>query len=538
MKLRSDVLRLYQSIHTWTGIVAGIVLFIGFYAGSLTMFKGAIEAWSMPPSLTLAQVPTEKLDELVVKALAHDDKAKTGFRLSLADEHQSPMTWYQQGSERELSMSHRIWHASLDDQGQLVTQLSTPSELAELIDQLHRTAGIAGEVGHDQAGVYVLGIAAFLYFVALVSGVIFLLPSLTKSFFALRKDKGESRFWLDAHNLVGITSLPFHLVISLTVIVFAFHDQLYDGLKLVVYGDKPLFAQPAPNRTPYALTDLPRVETVLAQVKTLAPDYQVHEMTYMNLDNPRATLRLGLYNPNGFMRGPVTDYLYMHPYTLAVTNSTLGTSETGLWSRTVAVFFGLHFGSYGGDLGRWVYFFLGLSGAFLFYSGNLLWLEKRRQKQADEQSRASRLMASATVGICLGSVAALAVSMLLGKWLYSHFDNINYVYLWLYYAVFSLLVFYAFWRGAARAALLMLPLCAGVTLAMPITSILAFIAPQLGLWSPYTGATLGVDLVALGFSAMFYSGYRLTRQRVFYGPQDSVWAMPTKTLSLASVLTR
>ncbi|WP_372931290.1 PepSY-associated TM helix domain-containing protein, partial [Shewanella putrefaciens] len=413
MKVRSDVLRIYQSIHTWTGIIAGIVLFIGFYAGALTMFKGAIEAWSTPPALTLPQVPTEKLDDLVTQVLARDDKAKTGFRLSLHDEHQSPMTWYQQGSERELSMSNQIWHASLDEQGQLLTQLSTPSELAELVDQLHRTAGIAGEVGHDQAGVYVLGVAAFLYFLALVSGVIFLLPSLTKTFFALRKNKGENRFWLDVHNLIGITSLPFHLVISLTVIVFAFHDQLYDGLKHLVYGDKPLFAIPAPDRTLYSLTELPRIETVLTKVKQLAPEYQVNEMTYMNLDNPRATLRLGLYNPNGFMRGPVTDYLYMHPYSLTVSNSTFDPSEEGIWSRTVAVFFGLHFGSFGGDLGRWVYFFLGLSGAFLFYSGNLLWLEKRRKKQAAEQSRASRLMASATVGICLGSVAALAVSMLL-----------------------------------------------------------------------------------------------------------------------------
>lgn len=526
MKVRSDVLRVYQSIHIWTGIIAGIVLFIGFYAGSLTMFKGAIDAWSMPPALTLPQVPAEKLDELVAQVLAQDDKAKTGFSLHLNDEHQSPMTWYQQGSERELSMSHQLWHASLDEQGQLVTQLSTPSELAELIDQLHRTAGIAGDVGHDQAGAYVLGIAAVLYFLALVSGVIFLLPTLTKSFFALRKDKGESRFWLDAHNLVGITSLPFHLVICVTVIVFAFHDQLYDGLKHMVYSEKPLFAQSAPDKTPYTLADLPKVTTVLAKVQQIAPDYQVNEMTFMNLNNPRATLRLGLYNPNGFMRGPVTDFLYLHPYSLKVTNSTIDQSDKGIWARTVAVFFGLHFGSYGGDLGRWVYFFLGLSGAFLFYSGNLLWLEKRRKKQASEQTRACRLMASATVGICLGSVAALTISMLLGKWLYVHVSNINHVYLWLYYLVFGLLVVYAFWRGAAKAALLILPLCALATLAMPITSLVALIVPSLGLWAPYSAATLGVDLVALAFSGVFFYGYRLTRHRVLNGPQDSVWAIP------------
>ena len=31
---------------------------------------------------------------------------------------------------------------------------------------------------------------------------------------------------------------------------------------------------------------------------------------------------------------------------------------------------------------RWVYFVFGLSGAFLFYSGNLLWVEKRRRTRS------------------------------------------------------------------------------------------------------------------------------------------------------------
>lgn len=50
------------------------------------------------------------------------------------------------------------------------------------------------------------------------------------------KNKGTNRFWLDSHNVVGIISLPFHLIIALTVVVFAFHDVFYDGLSLV-YGD-------------------------------------------------------------------------------------------------------------------------------------------------------------------------------------------------------------------------------------------------------------------------------------------------------------
>jgi hypothetical protein len=34
--MRSDVVRLYKVVHTWTGITAGMFLFIAFYAGSIT----------------------------------------------------------------------------------------------------------------------------------------------------------------------------------------------------------------------------------------------------------------------------------------------------------------------------------------------------------------------------------------------------------------------------------------------------------------------------------------------------------------------
>jgi hypothetical protein len=49
--MRSDTLRTYKTVHTWTGIIAGLALFIAFYAGALTMFKAPIARWVSPPSV-------------------------------------------------------------------------------------------------------------------------------------------------------------------------------------------------------------------------------------------------------------------------------------------------------------------------------------------------------------------------------------------------------------------------------------------------------------------------------------------------------
>ncbi len=46
--MRADFVRNYKSVHTWTGILSGLALFIAFYAGALTVFRGAAAALGHP----------------------------------------------------------------------------------------------------------------------------------------------------------------------------------------------------------------------------------------------------------------------------------------------------------------------------------------------------------------------------------------------------------------------------------------------------------------------------------------------------------
>ncbi|WP_299002033.1 PepSY domain-containing protein [uncultured Shewanella sp.] len=541
MKVRSDILRIYQSIHIWTGIITGLVLFIGFYAGSLTMFKSAIDRWIAPPNQVLAPISQDKTQQLVDTVLHNMPTSQQGFTLFLnaKELNQSPLIWYDKPQDRELSLNTTQWHATLNEQDKLVTQQVTPSALAELIDMLHRTAGIPGMAGHEQVGVLVLGVAAVLYFIALVSGIIFLLPTLTKTFLALRKGKSTSRFWLDSHNILGLTSLPFHIVISVTVVVFAFHDVLYGGLQAIVYDDKPLFTRPESTLSaPATIDNLLTVEELLEKAKAIAPEFTVTNMVFSNLQGQWPSVRLGVYNPEHIMRGPITDYLFFNPYSGILLNSTLQPGSEGIWNRIVASFFALHFGSYGGDLVRWLYFFLGLGGAFLFYSGNLLWLEKRRVKlkkdrPAQPQSASCYSIASATVGICIGSIAAVLFTMVIGKWLYLHVSNINHYYYPLYYSIFISLVCWAFWRGAARSAIELLYLTAIAAFAIPVTSVIAWfdIFP---IWSSQSMATLGVDMTALIAGVIMLLLAQKAKFRALNGAPDSVWSFQSYQVRLAS----
>ncbi len=522
MRVRGDILRTYQSIHTWTGIITGLVLFIGFYAGSLSMFEEEISHWATPSSYHFSQLPVEKIDSLLLQAASDFAQVREGFTVNFND-NLSPLTWSEKGGGRGLQLDHIVRQATLSEQGELITGINLSNELGDLIDTLHRTAGIAGKVGHEDLGVLILGVAAILYFLALVSGIIFLLPTLTKSFFALRKNKGASRFWLDSHNLVGIISLPFHIIIALTVVVFAFHDAFYGGLSLA-YGDKALFDRGEKPTVEYSIDQLPSMTRYLDKVDELTEGYYVDSMAFSGLSSPRPSVAITVINHQAMMRNSTGDIIYMNPYTLEVNFSSVKMNDEDVYAPLVTSFFSLHFGGYAGDLGRWLYFIMGLLGAFLFYSGNLLWLEKRRKKQTI-QTKTNRFMACLTIGVCLGSILAVVVTLLASKWLYLMAVQVNNSYLTCYYLIFFSALFYTFYRGAALSAIHLLYVMSLVCLLIPLTSILTVVFPSIGLWEVKHLSSLTVEFVALVFAALFYYAAQKAKHRAYYGESDSIWAL-------------
>ncbi|WP_028104740.1 PepSY-associated TM helix domain-containing protein [Pseudoduganella violaceinigra] len=533
MKVRSDILRIYQSLHTWAGICAGILLFIGFFGGALTMFKQPLERWVSAPSAPLAALAPQQVDTVVREVLAAHPAARNEFTLHVErhEDHPAPVTWSAGHAGREIDLNAMRWQGTLDANGKLLAQEVRPSLFGEMVDMLHRTGGIPGTLGDEYLGVYVMGVAGVLYFLALVSGVILLLPTLVKDFFALRQGKNRKRFWLDAHNVIGIASLPFHIVISLTVIVFAFHDQFYGSLQQVVYGEHKMWTRPSGTPGPGDITQLAPASALVRRAQQEAPGFTVTDMLFMDLEGPRPLVRVGVANSDYVVRGAETGYLLMDPYSAQVLNTSMLPTKSDTWSSMAAAFFSLHFGSYGGNWMRWAYFAFGLSGAFLFYSGNLLWVEKRRKNQLrdqapPEQPRRTALLAAATVGVCLGSVAGVAGALLAAKWLHASAGNLNAALMGSYYAVFLACVAWAFWRGAARAAPELLGLCALAGFAIPLTSLLARLFPALGMWAHGSLGAMAVDLAAFALATMLAWAARLSARRARSGPLDSVWAAP------------
>lgn len=469
--MKAQTLRDYLSVHTWVGIVSGLLLFIAFYAGAFSMLEPEITRWTQPPG---------------ARGVSNDaDAAVRRFFETHAEPNGNLTVYLPQGDGQPLLLQYgrrgqTQWLEYAED-----GQLRQPRLVAEddqsgnFVDYLHRKGGLPVPLAWAEP---VIGIVSLLYALALVSGVVVLLPSLVKDLFYLRLGANLKRKWLDVHNLLGVTSLPFHIVIAVSAAVFGLHDLIYlaqdklvyrEGLRATAQRDMPprpqVKAPPAQWMAPSQV-----VQTLQAQ----APGFTTRAVVYSGMGTPRAALFVAGDDTAHFQRGARVGYVSADPVSGRIFDRTYqpGAAD-GAVAAVVVSLFSLHFGSFAGDLGRVLYVLLGLSGALIFYTGNLLWIEsrtKRRRQQPGsfERARHVRVVSALTVGVCLGAAAGLPVALTAARWLAPWVDDLNAVHQGVFYAVFVAAIAWAQWRGTQRAAPALLWLAALGNASVPLTALL------------------------------------------------------------------
>lgn len=520
MKLRSATLRTFTAVHTWTGLVAGFALFVAFYAGAITVFHHDLPAWQ---SRAVAEQPVQPLDEaqrLLDGVLQRHPEARAhvGMLFPGVESPQSSAYW-QDASGTWL-------YATVDD---LDGSPKPPQAgLPELLNELHYSLGL------PIVGTWLMGLVSLLYGMALLSGVVIHLPRLLQNLFALRPGRNLKQFWQDAHNVVGVLSLPMHVMFAITGALLCLLFVLMTALDPLVYDGKLMAAAPAAMDTApvrsAAGVEAPAGSLAMWRARSIevarARDIDDFEPSYLKLAN--AGDRNAVVEVTGESSrslGPLGSVALD-----ANTGELLATQLPGgrdANHATLAATYALHFGEYGNALVPWLYFVLGVGGAFLFYSGNLLWIESRRKRRQQAQGRAQVNMARATVGICIGFCVAVSAAFVAAQafeaLVPAHVDaGIR----WTCFATWAACAAWAAVRTPARAVRELLWLAAAVTIAIPVAHGLAT-----GMW-PWTSAVGGhwapfwVDAVALAMAFVFARLARASSRRAREGEPNSVWADP------------
>lgn len=516
--MKTTTLRTFHTVHTWTGLIAGFALFIAFYAGALTVFHADIAAWQNPPWRSEGDADVS-LGMLVTHLVTEHPPIKDDFGIVLPSDtsHAAYAYWLEDGQARFATYSNMA--SPSDDEGHA-------GSLADFIYDLHDSLGL------PVVGMYLMGIVSLLYGLALLSGVVIHLPRLLGDLFALRVGPNLKRLWQDAHNAIGVVSLPFHIIFAVTGSLLCLFTLLLAALNGLAFNGKlyEAYAQAintAPPRTPshVAATMLPPEQLIerarqaasAGNVSSFEPDY----LHYMHYGDSHAVIEVrGLSQHTLGTYGTVAlsavdgSVLAMH---VGNTHTINGISNSALYA--------LHFGSFGGPTVQWLYFALGLAGAFLFYSGNLLWIESRRKRRHIDQPRRTRIMARATIGVCIGTCLGISGAFA-ATWIAAHLGvDTAWPQRVACYGLFLGACAYACIRPVPRAAVELLLVTAILTISVALADLIGNADMLMRDASPQRYSVLGVDVTALGFGLVFVAFARAAARRARSGDPHSVWAL-------------
>ena len=525
MKIKSATLRTFTTVHTWVGLVAGFALFVAFYAGALTVFHHELQLWQSPHAADRPQETLADAQRLLDETLRRHPKAREHVGMLFPGDESAHSIVYWQDEKA-------VWQfATLDDLGG--SQKLRQAALSELVNALHYSLGI------PIAGTYLMGAVSLLYGIALFSGLVIHLPKLVQDLFALRPGRNLKRFWQDAHNVIGVLSLPMHLMFAVTGAILCLVLVTMIALNPLIYRGELMAALPAATDTApsrktanepvrpgtLAMWHARSIEVALRQgQRSFAPTY----LKLANAGDRNAVVEVTGESPGAL--GPL-GAVALDANTGALLNTQLpGTRDAN--HATLASAYALHFGEYGNAWVKALYFLMGLGGAFLFYSGNLLWVESRRKRRQAQQGRAQINMARVTVGVCIGLCVAVSAAFVAAQWfewLAQRRDlDVASGIGWVCFAAWGLCALWASLRPPVRAAQELLWLAALVTFLVPVAHGLgtdwwlwrSAVAGQWGLFSLDAGALA----MAFGFATLA----RATARRAREGEPNSVWSATRK----------
>ncbi|MET4700223.1 putative iron-regulated membrane protein [Constrictibacter sp. MBR-5] len=361
--MTNRAIKAWYLVHKWTSLVCTVFLLMLCLTGLPLIFHDEIDALldEQPPLADLpADTPLLSLDDMVAAAVL----AYPG--------------------ERPLYMSFDI--------DRPVVNVTTGPTAAAAVDQMHitpidrRTAEIVGNIVEEGImhvilrlhvdmfmglpGELFLGFMGFLFFVAIVSGVVVYAPFMRKiAFGTVRTSRSRRLKWLDLHNVLGIVTLMWASVVGLTGVVNTLSTPLVDvwrrdQLTALV---APYAGQPPSER--FDAVDA-AVRTAMAAAPGTRPQFVAFPGVRFSSNHHYAV----------WLRGatPATQQLLTPALIDSQTGELTAMASMPWYMLVLRLSQPLHFGDYGGMPMKILWAVLDLVTIVILGSGLYLWLGRRR----------------------------------------------------------------------------------------------------------------------------------------------------------------
>lgn len=490
-KLPPRAYKLMWDAHSATGIVIGLALFVLFATGALLLFRGEIRQWEEP---SLRTTPGERasLDALtrpVFDSLGQGESKPSYAYIGLPDNGHGSLYVYVTGGT--VGESHDVWvNPTTGD------WVANPNEgaVTQTLYYLH----FFYQFG--LWGLYLSGVVALFGLLAVTTGTLVHLNRIVRDFFQFRPGEQLRVAWADAHKVLGTIGLPFQTMYAFTGAYFGLVGLIaLPYASLLFGGSMNTFYQKAGYYAPTVEVDTieatqatgASLERLLVRADRTWSDFDPKTVIVSNMGT--ATSRVEVL---GRKRGSVfggTGAVVYHGRTgeelLREPPRAAGALNEAVQSMEV-----LHFAEFGGRALQILFFLLAVGSCAVILTGNLTWLEVRK----NQDRMINTILARLTAGVATGFAPASAVLFLADRWMPTGAATPD---AWTDFAFFGswmVCVVYALARSNIARTNRSLLVTGGVlVLIVPIANGVTTGDWPWVAWSAGHGAVLGVDIGAL-----------------------------------------
>lgn len=366
--MKTATVRGWAWVHKWSSLVCTVFMLLLCLTGLPLIFHHEIghvlgtevEAPSMPPD-----TPRASIDKVLATAKARFPGKPV---LYMSHEADDDSFWYVSLADRVDEME-RFDVAAVD--ARTAKLLSTPDFNQGFMSWMTR---LHVDLFAGVPGMLFLGLMGLLLVAALVSGVVLYAPFMRKlQFGTVRRERAARVKWLDIHNVLGIATASWALVVGLTGVINTL------SVPAVNYWQSthlaPWLAQHKDGKPPSA-QELAPLDHAVKAAQTAQPDMAISFIAF-----PGA-LAGTPHHYAIYMRGktPLTSKLYQPVLADARTGRVAGSVAPPWYLTTLYMSQPLHFGDYGGMPMKILWALLDLATIAVLGSGLYLWLRKPRAK--------------------------------------------------------------------------------------------------------------------------------------------------------------
>jgi len=363
-------LRGWSWVHKWTSLVATLFMLLLCLTGLPLVFYEEIdhlagtriEAPPMPPD-----TPRAPLDTVVAAAVA----AFPGkVPLYVFAEKDDPGLWL-------VKLDTRV---DTDEREELLAPIDARSARwlgRPVFDEgvMHVFYRLHVDLFAAEAGRLFLGAMGLLLVLSIVSGTVLYAPFMRRLVFGtVRRDRSPQLRWLDLHNLLGIVTLVWLLVVGATGIVNTWANQILQAWQAGQVAALKRSAAPPAASIATAATPIQRaVDAALAAHPHMTLSQFAFPGTLLSTPDHYAVLLAGATPLTARLQTPVL----VEPGTGRV----LEAAARPALATALQVSQPLHFGDYGGLPLKLLWCLLDLATIVVLWSGLVLWWRKHRRPQ-------------------------------------------------------------------------------------------------------------------------------------------------------------